>query len=149
MVSSADLPLRISSSPFGPYVTLAKLCVATAPTPASAHGTTAPTARNFDATATPHSFASGSYPTTENVATTSGSGVGLSDGRATAASDTRNERSNAASVRRNMGGSSLWDRPLACQTFDRPAALSHKDSRTHHFFSIIETICTASFRCTL
>jgi hypothetical protein len=47
----------------------AKLCVASAPTPAFAHGTTEPTAKYFDATATPHSFRSGSCATMENVQT--------------------------------------------------------------------------------
>src|SRR5437879_2195580 len=39
--------------------------------PAFAHGTTEPTARYFDATATPHSFLSGSNATMENVLTSS------------------------------------------------------------------------------
>jgi hypothetical protein len=46
---------------------LAHDCVATAPTLARAHGTTAPTAGNFDATATPQSPAAGSAATIENV----------------------------------------------------------------------------------
>src|ERR1700752_4938518 len=40
-----------------------------APTSGSAHGTTEPTARNFDCTATPHCFASRSQAAIENVAT--------------------------------------------------------------------------------
>src|SRR5205085_1478566 len=44
--------------------------VATAPTSGSAQGTTAPTARNFDWTATPHCLASRSQPAMEYVATT-------------------------------------------------------------------------------
>jgi len=43
--------------------------VATAPTPAFAHGTTAPTAKKRDATPTPHSPVPGSRATMENVAT--------------------------------------------------------------------------------
>src|SRR5688572_24514612 len=49
---------------------LAKAWVATAPTPARAHGTTVPTARNLEATAMPHSglgLASRSAATIENV----------------------------------------------------------------------------------
>ncbi len=41
--SGAVLPPRISSSPSGPYDVSLNACVATAPTPASAHGTTDPT----------------------------------------------------------------------------------------------------------
>ena len=37
--SGADLPVRRRSSPSWPYDGSTKLCVATAPTPASAHGT--------------------------------------------------------------------------------------------------------------
>src|SRR5689334_16266406 len=40
-----------------------------APTPPRAQGTTAPTARNFDCTATPTSPLAGSHPTMENVLT--------------------------------------------------------------------------------
>ena len=43
--------------------------MAIAPTPGSAQGTTAPTARNFDCTATPHWPASTSHATIEYVAT--------------------------------------------------------------------------------
>ena len=42
-------------------------CVATAPTPALAQGTTAPTQGNLEATATPQSPASGSAAAIENV----------------------------------------------------------------------------------
>jgi hypothetical protein len=49
---------------------LAYDCVAIAPTWGSAHGTTEPTARNFDWTATPHWPASRSQATIEYVATT-------------------------------------------------------------------------------
>src|SRR5512142_741121 len=45
----------------------ASACVATAPAPARAHGTTEPTARNFEATATPRSPVSGSRATIEKV----------------------------------------------------------------------------------
>src|SRR5437016_9297091 len=48
---------------FGPYVVFAYDWVATAPTPARAKGTTAPTATNFDSTAMPRSFVLGSNPT--------------------------------------------------------------------------------------
>ena len=44
-------------------------CVAIAPTPGSAHGTTEPTARNFDCVATPHCPASRSHAAIEYVAT--------------------------------------------------------------------------------
>jgi hypothetical protein len=50
-------------------VTFASACVATAPTPARAYGTKAPTARNFDWTATPRESVSGSKATMEKVAT--------------------------------------------------------------------------------
>jgi len=45
----------------------AHACVARAPTSGSAAGTPAPTARNFDCTATPHSRASRSHATMEYV----------------------------------------------------------------------------------
>ena len=47
--------------------TFADACVATAPTPARALGTTEPTARNFDATAIPRSPVEASRATIENV----------------------------------------------------------------------------------
>ena len=47
----------------------ASACVATAPTPVRAHGTIAPTARNFDWTATFQAPVSGSKATMEKVAT--------------------------------------------------------------------------------
>src|SRR5436305_8049453 len=52
------------------------LCVAIAPVPALAQGTTAPTARYFDATATPHSLRSGSWATMEKVFTCAGGAAG-------------------------------------------------------------------------
>src|SRR5215208_6202692 len=55
------------ANPRGPKEVLAKDCVATAPLPACAHGTTAPTAGNFDATATPQACSSRSQATMENV----------------------------------------------------------------------------------
>src|SRR6185503_16034761 len=51
-------------------------CVAMAPTCGSAHGTTEPTARNFDCTATPHCPASASHATIEYVATTGSGAIG-------------------------------------------------------------------------
>ena len=42
-------------------------CVATAPTPANAHGTTSPTLKYFDSTATPSVCVVESYATIENV----------------------------------------------------------------------------------
>jgi hypothetical protein len=54
--------------PSGPKAVLAKDWVATAPAPTAAHGTTEPTARNFDATATPISPARKSTATMEKVA---------------------------------------------------------------------------------
>src|SRR5262245_30061505 len=57
------------ASPLGPKVVFAADWVATAPTPASAHGTTLPTAKNFEATATPRSPLAGSKPTIEKVDT--------------------------------------------------------------------------------
>jgi hypothetical protein len=66
--SLADFPSPSSSTPLVPSVTLTAAWVATAPAPALAYGTTAPTARYLDATATPHSFRSGSYATMEKVA---------------------------------------------------------------------------------
>ena len=49
--------------------------MAIAPTSGSAHGTTEPTARNFDWTATPHCLAARSQAAIEYVATT-GSAIG-------------------------------------------------------------------------
>src|SRR5690606_12440758 len=66
-VSSAPRPRAIRSRPRGPKTVLAYDWVATAPTPARAHDTTAPTARNLDATATPRSPVSASNPTIEKV----------------------------------------------------------------------------------
>src|SRR2546428_758476 len=51
----------------GPQAVLAYACVATAPTRATANGTTAPTATNLDSTATPRSFVFGSNATILNV----------------------------------------------------------------------------------
>jgi hypothetical protein len=51
---------------------LASACVATAPTPARAHGTTEPTARNLDWTATPNESVSKSKAAMEKVATIPG-----------------------------------------------------------------------------
>ena len=58
--------------PSGRYARFAHACVAMAPTCGSAAGTTAPTARNFDWTATPHSPASRSHATIEYVEITPG-----------------------------------------------------------------------------
>src|SRR5207302_11317885 len=58
----------------GPYVVFAYDWVATAPTPAWAKGTTAPTATNFDSTAIPRSFVLGSNPTMLKV---DGQGCGM------------------------------------------------------------------------
>ena len=41
--SGADTPAAISSTPLGPYEISHIACVATAPTPGRAHGTTGPT----------------------------------------------------------------------------------------------------------
>ena len=46
---------------------MASAWVAMAPTPATAAGTADPTARNFDATATPHDSPSADLATIENV----------------------------------------------------------------------------------
>src|SRR5206468_2611277 len=64
---SAGIPPAMSRSPSGPRSVFAQACVATAPMPAFAHGTTDPTHGNFDATATPRSPLWGSDPTIENV----------------------------------------------------------------------------------
>src|SRR5829696_5552707 len=66
--SSAEAPARSIASPCGPYRGFAYACVAIAPTCGSAHGTTEPTARNFDCTETPHCSASRSQATIEYVA---------------------------------------------------------------------------------
>src|SRR5512142_2205219 len=66
-VSRADRPVASNANPRGPKDVLAKDWVATAPTPACAQGTTAPTAGNFDATATPQACSSRSQATMENV----------------------------------------------------------------------------------
>ena len=70
-------PSAKRSSPRGPNVASAKDWVATAPSPPRAHGTTAPTARNFDCVATPTSLASGSAATMENVMNTGSAGRGM------------------------------------------------------------------------
>jgi hypothetical protein len=61
--SSAVAPSAISSRPRSPYAVLLRDCVATAPTPAFAHGTMPPTLGNFDCTATPRSPFCGSRAT--------------------------------------------------------------------------------------
>ena len=66
----AESPSRSSARPSGPYRGFAHDCVAIAPTSGSAQGTTQPTARNFDCTATPHCRASRSQAQMEYVATT-------------------------------------------------------------------------------
>ena len=60
-------PPAISARPSGPKEVFAHAWVATAPTPALAHGTTAPTARNLDCTAMPRSPVAGSRATIEKV----------------------------------------------------------------------------------
>src|SRR5688572_2807464 len=65
--SEGDAPFASRVRAPGPYVVLAEACVATAPTPARAKGTTDPTEKNRLATATPTSPASGSAATIENV----------------------------------------------------------------------------------
>jgi len=66
-VSSADNPFAIISNPRGPKDVLANDWVATAPALACAHGTTAPTAGNFEATAMPQLFSLLSHATIEKV----------------------------------------------------------------------------------
>ena len=61
-------PASSSSSTAGPYAATPAACVATAPTPAFAHGTTAPTAKYFDCTAQPTSPVASSAATIEKVA---------------------------------------------------------------------------------
>jgi hypothetical protein len=61
-------PVARSSSPFGPKVVLPNAWVAIAPIPAFAQGTTEPTAKNLDCTATPSSPVAGSKATIEYVA---------------------------------------------------------------------------------
>src|SRR5581483_2202763 len=70
----------MSSSPRGPKLVLAKAWVATAPALALAHGTTAPTAGNFDATATPQACALRSQATIENVETENIQGLKIGHG---------------------------------------------------------------------
>src|SRR4051812_3622378 len=67
IASGADLPAAISASPFGPYDGSTNDCVATAPTPGSAHVTIEPTENQCDCTATPRSPVTGSRATIENV----------------------------------------------------------------------------------
>ena len=61
--SSAVWPARSISSPIGPKLMLTDAWVAIAPTPASSHGTTGPTPRKCDWTATPKRPVSGSRAT--------------------------------------------------------------------------------------
>src|SRR6476620_7467808 len=63
----AGRPLPNSPRPSGPKSVFAHDCVATAPAPARAHGTTAPTHGNLDATATPRSPVAASNATIEKV----------------------------------------------------------------------------------
>ena len=70
-VSCAESPVVINASPRGPKDVLANDWVATAPASACTHGTTAPTAGNLDATATPQACSSRSQATIENVITLS------------------------------------------------------------------------------
>ena len=65
--SFGAIPRFIIASAFGPYAVFAYDCVATAPTPVAAKGTTDPTETNFDSTATPRSFVFGSNATMLNV----------------------------------------------------------------------------------
>src|SRR5438093_1586057 len=65
--ASAERPFLRRRSPDGPKVVLPAACVAMAPTSASAQGTTEPTAKNRDCTATPRSPLAGSKPTMEKV----------------------------------------------------------------------------------
>jgi hypothetical protein len=51
----------------GPYDRLADACVATAPTPGSAHGTAAPAPNARDWTPTPSSLVAGSHAMIEKV----------------------------------------------------------------------------------
>ena len=60
-------PAAQQIEPVGPVAELASACVAMAPTSAPPHGTAKPTARHFDATATPHEREAGSKATIENV----------------------------------------------------------------------------------
>ena len=79
--SSAVAPRAIRSRPFGPNDVFADACVATAPTPALAHGTTVPTAKNRLATATPTSPVAGSAAAIENVAGSGGAAGSLGAAR--------------------------------------------------------------------
>src|SRR5688500_20091383 len=67
--SGAVRPARIRSSPSGPYEGSTNDWVATAPTPASAKATIAPTPNQWDWTATPSSPVAGSRATIEYVDT--------------------------------------------------------------------------------
>src|SRR4030042_4193808 len=65
--SPAVFPCLSRSSPFVPYDTFTKDCVAMAPTPASAQDTLVPTENQWDCTATPISPVSGSLATIDYV----------------------------------------------------------------------------------
>src|SRR2546425_4132026 len=66
--TSAGLkPCSSSAIAFGPYDRFADACVATAPTPGFANGTTAPAANARDCTPTPSSLVAGSNAMIENV----------------------------------------------------------------------------------
>jgi hypothetical protein len=67
MTASAGWPSASIVSPSALYAVFASAWVAIAPTPARAAGTTAPTARNFDAVATPQVSPSGDWATIEKV----------------------------------------------------------------------------------
>jgi len=67
MTVSGAMPSASIARPSGPWLVLAYDWVAIAPTPPLAQGTTAPAARNFEATATPHSPEVASAATMEKV----------------------------------------------------------------------------------
>ena len=66
-VEAAESPPARSVRPFGPYERFASACVAIAPVPAEPQGTACPTARHFEATATPQEAVSGSKAAIEKV----------------------------------------------------------------------------------
>src|SRR5690242_17034605 len=67
MTSEAESPVRRSAKALGPNDGSTRAWVATAPTPASAQGTSVPTLKYLDCTATPSSCVTESKATMENV----------------------------------------------------------------------------------
>src|SRR6266545_7140095 len=95
-------------------------CVATAPAPARPQGTTAPTARNFDATAIPHESESASNATIEKVIARSSPPDRLKAARATHVLAEKTPTSLSAPRPATTSGDGSKARPELLQGARRP-----------------------------